>query len=293
LIDCPLAQRPDVRILFPRAPDRINNIIVLNYGVPCSLNKFTRRYDMVTKVFLDDRRRGFTSASKAEADRLDLARSFDKQSKITKLNPSYLCRLTQQDLEFMQEQDISLGHMPPVDRERLRMLGDRPLLDKPMLQTPKVGNNLSFLVEHQRLHCNAGFNMIVRLSIPFIKGLFECNQASNMLHNDVSSLNVCLDEIEGRLYLIDFEKLAPRATKSVHSDIAGFFRGVIMDLAFLANAEQRRYLERVRRISVDDLTVERLVTILENTLKLESLDDEMERLRRNDEEIRKIESMTK
>jgi thiamine kinase-like enzyme len=159
-----------------------------------------------------------------------------------------------------------------------------------MLQTPKVGNNLSFLIEHGRLHCQVGFNMIVRLAIPFIQGLFECNLESNMLHNDVSLLNVCLDEIEGRLFLIDFEKLAERKSKSVNSDIAAFFRGVIMDLAFLANVEQRRYLERVRRISVDDLTLERLVTILQNTLRLESLEEELERIERTQDEIRRIES---
>jgi tRNA A-37 threonylcarbamoyl transferase component Bud32 len=59
-----------------------------------------------------------------------------------------------------------------------------------------------------------------------------------MLHNDVTSLNVCYHEAEDKIFLIDFEMLAPRKeSQSINRDIVNFFRSVIYDMMPLANAE--------------------------------------------------------
>lgn len=239
MIESPLSQTPDVRILFPRAPDRINRIFVLNVGVPCEANDFTRKYDMVTKVFADNVRRGKSSAAQDEVDRLKIARTFDPKGTISKTSPVYLCKMTNEQADTMEREGVSLGYMPPIDRDRLvALFGERPLVNKWLLETPFCGNSIAYLIESKRLHCATAWNHLVRIMIPFVKSLYELNVKQNMLHNDVTSLNVCYHEAEDKIFLIDFEMLAPRKeSQSINRDIVNFFRSVIYDMMPLANAE--------------------------------------------------------
>jgi hypothetical protein len=153
----------------------------------------------------------------------------------------------------------------PCDLDRV----PQSFADKYLLQTPKVGKSLQSMIDSNRLHCHTAVNMILTRLIPFAENLFDCNVASNMLHNDVTLLNVCYSQKDDKLYLIDFELLKPAGSKPLNSDIVSIIRNIVSELVPLMTYGQQVFFRQVKDIPTSALTIDVVKSILQGLVELD------------------------
>jgi aminoglycoside phosphotransferase (APT) family kinase protein len=111
--------------------------------------------------------------------------------------------------------------------------------------------------------------MILTRLIPFAENLFDCNVASNMLHNDVTLLNVCYSQKDDKLYLIDFELLKPAGSKPLNSDIVSIIRNIVSELVPLMTYGQQVFFRQVKDIPTSALTIDVVKSILQGLVELD------------------------
>jgi hypothetical protein len=267
LIAAPSDDQVPVRILFPYGTMPIRDILVLDEGVPCQETQWTRDDSLVTKVFVNPNRRRDNAAVEEYNAMMRARRDFDPEQRIVKLDRVYLTSISDEQARMMRERGISLGNMSERDARRW----NRSIVDLPLILSPKVGTSLSELMQTSRLVCETAVNHILRLLVPFVENLALVGARSNMFHNDVTALNICYSQLDDKLYLIDFELMAPRDS-DVERDLVKLFRSVLLDaeegLFGLMSSTQQAYLNRCRALPNEQVTKDRLVRILETLVRL-------------------------
>lgn len=245
----------------------VNDIMVLDEGVPCQETNFERDATLVTKVFVNPNRRR-DNAPLQEYNSLIRARTeFDPEGLVTKLDRVYLTSISDEQERMMRARNISLGNMTDKDARRW----NRSIVDLPLILSPKVGSSLSELVQSHRLVCETAVNHILMLLVPFCRNLATINERSNMYHNDVTMLNICYNQVDDKLYLIDFEMMAPRK-EGMHKDMVTLFRSVLLDaeegLFGMMSPAQQLYLNRCRRLPNEHVTPQRIDYMLKTLVEM-------------------------